>query len=86
MAKSALKTKIYRRSIAPSAYMFWVYCTVCLYVSFWHCPVHLYVGACSAYMLNMPATSLTSAGNSTDSAAPLRRPLPETGHDADMLD
>jgi hypothetical protein len=37
-------------------------------------------------LTNRVTTPLTSAGNFIDSPAPLRRPLPSTGHDADILD
>jgi hypothetical protein len=34
----------------------------------------------------MAKTSFTLVGNSADSPAPLLRPSPTTGHDAEMLD
>jgi len=34
----------------------------------------------------MAMTSLTLAGHGADSPAPLLRPSPATGHEADMLD
>jgi hypothetical protein len=35
---------------------------------------------------NRVKTSFTSVGDSADSAEPIHRPLPATGHDAEMLD